>query len=128
MLAPGQIVADKFKVERLLREARAVAKLKGDHGCRVLDAGVLASGAPFIAMELLDGSDLARTIADGPLAIERAVDYIAQAIVGIAEAHAAGIVHRDLKPANLFVARGLGGTTVVKVLDFGIAKRAGEAS
>jgi tRNA A-37 threonylcarbamoyl transferase component Bud32 len=114
--------SDRATVERFLREARAVAKLKSEHICRVSDVGQLDDGAPYIVMELLEGRDLARVIADRPLAPAIAVDYVVQACVAIAEAHAWGIVHRDLKPANLFVTRRLDGSPLVKVLDFGIAK------
>jgi len=109
-------------VERFIREARAVVNLKTEHVCRVLDVGRLDSGAPYIVMEMLAGSDLARAISQRPLPVATAVDYVLQACVALAEAHAAGIVHRDLKPANLFVTRRLDGGPLVKVLDFGIAK------
>jgi len=117
-----QAASDHAMVERFLREARAVAKLRSEHVCRVFDVGRLDSGAPFIAMELLDGVDLARAIDERPLAPVVAVDYVVQACVAIAEAHANGIVHRDLKPANLFVTKRLDGSPQIKVLDFGIAK------
>ncbi len=114
--------SDPATVERFLREARAVAKLKSEHVCRVSDFGQLDDGAPYIVMELLEGGDLSRVIADHALAPPVAVDFVMQACVAIAEAHARGIVHRDLKPANLFVTRRLDGSPLVKVLDFGIAK------
>jgi hypothetical protein len=109
-------------VERFIREARSVVQLRTEHVCRVLDVGRLDTGAPYIMMELLEGVDLARAIAHRPLPVPLAVDYIAQACVALAEAHAAGIVHRDLKPANLFVIRRPDGSPLLKVLDFGIAK------
>ena len=113
-------------VQRFLREARAAARLKSEHVAKVLDVGTLESGVPYMVMELLEGSDLAHTIADrGPLAVEVAADWIAQACEALAEAHAAGIVHRDLKPQNLFLARTVGGAAKVKVLDFGVSKASG---
>ena len=116
-------LADQASViERFVREARAAARLHSEHVCRVFDVGQLEGGAPYIVMELLDGQDLARVIAQHPLALASAVDYVLQACVAIAEAHALGIVHRDLKPANLFLTRRLDGSPLVKVLDFGIAK------
>jgi hypothetical protein len=117
-----QAAADQSTLERFLREARAVAKLKSEHVCQVTDFGQLDSGAPYLVMELLEGADLSRVIAAQPLAPPIAVDYVVQACVAVAEAHACGVVHRDLKPANLFLTRRLDGSALVKVLDFGIAK------
>jgi hypothetical protein len=115
-------------VERFVREARASAQLRSEHVCRVADVGAFESGAPYIVMELLDGSDLASLIAHGPMPVQRAADHVLQACVGVAEAHALGIVHRDLKPANLFLTRRPDGTPLIKVLDFGIAKAQGDQS
>lgn len=108
---------------RLLREARAAARLENEHVVRVLDVGCTDDGAPFIVMEHLNGTDLARTLAErGPLPIAEAVGFVLEACEGVAEAHALGIVHRDLKPSNLFLASRRNGTSIVKVLDFGISK------
>ena len=107
--------------ERFLREARAAAKLRSEHVCRVSDVGIDGQTA-YMVMELLEGEDLESLIEKGALSIATAVDHVLQASIAIAEAHARGIVHRDLKPANLFVTRRLDGSPLVKVLDFGIAK------
>jgi serine/threonine-protein kinase len=110
-------------VARFLNEARAAVKLKSEHAAKVLDVGTLETGAPFMVMELLEGCDLATVLGErGPLPVELAADYVLQACEAVAEAHAAGIVHRDLKPQNLFLARTVGGTEKVKVLDFGVSK------
>src|SRR5260221_1401174 len=124
---------DAEVVERLLREARAVAQLKSDHVARVLDVGRMKSGVPYIVMEYLEGRDAGALLAMGPLPVSDAVGIIAQACEALAEAHAAGIIHRDIKPANLFVTRKEPPRTSlaeisnpalervhVKVLDFGI--------
>jgi serine/threonine protein kinase len=110
-------------VQRFLREARAAVKLKSEHVARVLDVGKLDSGAPYMVMEYLEGSDLAKVLVDnGPMDFEVAADFVLQACEAVAEAHAAGIVHRDLKPENLFLTNTVGGTQKVKVLDFGVSK------
>jgi serine/threonine-protein kinase len=110
-------------VPRFLNEARAAARIEGEHVARVLDVGQLDDGSPYIAMELLEGSDLAHLLATrGSLPADEAIEYVLQALQALAQAHALGIVHRDLKPANLFLARRRDGTEVVKVLDFGISK------
>lgn len=112
--------------ERFLREARAAAKIKSEHVARVSDVGTLESGAPYMVMEFLEGSDLSRLIQEkGPLPVLDAVDYLIQGCEAIAEAHSHGIVHRDLKPANLFLTRRRDDSPLVKVLDFGISKRMG---
>jgi serine/threonine-protein kinase len=108
---------------RFLREARAAGRLNSDHVCRMVDLGRFDSGAPYIVMEYLQGESLAATLRRrGPLRVSDAVDYVLQAIEGLAEAHAHGIVHRDLKPDNLFLHRRNDGGTILKVLDFGISK------
>jgi serine/threonine protein kinase/ABC-type phosphate/phosphonate transport system substrate-binding protein len=112
-------------VERFLREARAVVRLRSEHVARVLDVGRLEDGMPFMVMELLEGEDLGAVIKKRGMTLEEAVEVILQACVGIAEAHAHGLVHRDIKPANLFLTRRTDGTTCVKVLDFGLVKLLG---
>jgi eukaryotic-like serine/threonine-protein kinase len=110
-------------VARFGREARAAVKIKSEHIARVTDVGTLESGAPYMVMEYLRGSDLAAVLRDRrTLALEDAADYLLQACEAIAEAHVLGIVHRDLKPANLFLVRRPDGSPCVKVLDFGISK------
>jgi eukaryotic-like serine/threonine-protein kinase len=110
-------------VERMITEARTVARLRSEHVAQVIDVGKLSSGAPFIVMEYLDGRDLATELQHGePLPIALAVAYVLQACEAVAEAHAAGIIHRDLKPENLFLSARTDGEPTVKVLDFGISR------
>jgi serine/threonine-protein kinase len=115
-------------VNRFLREARATARLRGEHVVRVSDVGTLDSGAPYMVMEYLQGLDLAALLAKlGPPPIANAVEYVIQACEGLAEAHRAGLVHRDVKPSNLFLTQRPNGTASIKVLDFGISKAIGLA-
>ncbi len=114
---------DDALLERFLREARAVARLKSEHVTKVLDVGKLDTGAPYMVMELLEGCDLGALVAKhGPLPVDAAAEYIAQACEAVAEAHAQGIIHRDIKPQNLFLTTHMGGSPLVKVLDFGVSK------
>ncbi|HEY8076917.1 MAG TPA: serine/threonine-protein kinase [Labilithrix sp.] len=108
---------------RFHREARLLVRLKSAHVARVFDVGALDDDTPYIVMELLEGSDLGKLLEEkGRFTVEEAVDHVMQAMCAVAEAHTLGMVHRDLKPANLFLAAGPGGSTVVKVLDFGVSK------
>jgi serine/threonine-protein kinase len=108
---------------RFVREARATLKIKSEHVPRIFDVSTLPDGIPFIVMELLSGEDLDKRLErEGPMAVAVAVDVVMQSLEALAAAHALGMVHRDFKPANLFVSKGLDGSDVVKVLDFGIAK------
>lgn len=109
--------------ERLMREARAAAKLHGPHVARVYDVGQVNGGGPYIVMEYLEGQTLAVELDEkGRLEPSVAVDYALYACEALAEAHAAQIVHRDLKPSNIFLASGPGRLRTLKILDFGIAK------
>jgi serine/threonine-protein kinase len=123
-LLPGACSLER--VTRFEREARAVAKIKGDHVAKVLDLGSLESGAPYIVMEYLDGEDLDQRLRRcGRLPVAEAIDFVTQVCEAMAEAHTLGIIHRDLKSSNLFVVRLPDGSERVKVLDFGIAKMEG---
>jgi serine/threonine-protein kinase len=109
--------------DRFLREARAAVAIRSEHVARVTDVGTLDSGAPYMVMELLAGTDLGVVLQQrGPLPIAEAVDYLLQAGEAIAEAHSLGIIHRDLKPANLFLSARADGSSLIKVLDFGLSK------
>jgi eukaryotic-like serine/threonine-protein kinase len=113
---------DERTLRRFRREARAAARLKSPHVARIFDFGE-QDDLPYIAMELLEGEDLAALLRREhrvPKALlARMVSELAK---GLGEAHDAGIVHRDLKPSNVFLAR-VAGERIVKVLDFGIAKQ-----
>ncbi|MCU0657652.1 MAG: serine/threonine protein kinase [Polyangiaceae bacterium] len=110
-------------IERFRREARAAARLRGEHVARVSDVGTLADGTPYLVMEYVRGPTLAHLLrTEGPLPPAQAASYLLDACAGLAEAHAQGIIHRDVKPANLIVSTRPEGTPCVKVLDFGIAK------
>lgn len=108
---------------RFKREAQAAFKLKSEHVCRVLDAGDLDDGVPFIVMEFLQGKTLAALLRErAPFPIEEAVDYLLQACAGLADAHVNDIVHRDLKPSNFVLTTRRDGSTCLKVIDFGVSK------
>ena len=108
---------------RLQREARILARVRNEHVVHVIDLGELENGTPFIVMEQLLGRDLGNLLEEhGRLAPARAVDFVLQACVALAAAHASGVVHRDLKPDNLFCVSRDDGSPLIKVLDFGISR------
>jgi tRNA A-37 threonylcarbamoyl transferase component Bud32 len=108
--------------ERFLREGRAAARIRHPHVVQVLASGTEDAGA-YLAMELLEGSDLGALLArEGRLGVEAALELLLPAMAGVAAAHDAGVVHRDLKPSNIFVSDGPGGRSWPKVVDFGVSK------
>lgn len=117
------MLGNEEAVARFAREARAVVKITNEHVARVFDVGTLDTGAPYMVMEFLQGSDLGTLLQErGPLEAGEAIEFVLQACEAIAEAHALGIIHRDLKPSNLFLVRRADGRQIIKVLDFGISK------
>ncbi len=104
---------------RLLREARSVAALDHPNAVSIFDVGEL-SGSPYIVMELVTGRTLREAIADASTPVSVRVGWLADVARALLTAHKKGLVHRDIKPENVMV-RDDG---VVKVLDFGIARRA----
>jgi TPR repeat protein/tRNA A-37 threonylcarbamoyl transferase component Bud32 len=126
-----ELVREPRLRERFEQEARVGARIESEHVVQVIAAGIDdASGTPWLAMELLQGQDLAALIEQrGPLPAAEVREIFAQLTHAIAAAHRVGIVHRDLKPENVFVgvSHREGVAQMVKVLDFGIAKVVAEA-
>ena len=117
-------------VARFKREARASAHIESEHVVRVTDADAAPEldGAPFLVMELLNGSDLEQhVVKNGPMAPAMLVTVLGQIGSALHAAHQLGIIHRDVKPENLFLHRRADGVVVAKVLDFGISKFAADA-
>ena len=110
--------------ERFSREARAASALDHPHICTVYDIGETDEGQLFIAMAYCPGRTLKQSIHEGPMPIGQAVDYAIQIAEALESAHEAGIVHRDIKPANILISD----RDQLKVVDFGLAKLAGEAA
>jgi serine/threonine protein kinase len=118
--------------EKFQQEAKISARVGSEHIVEVLDAGFdEPSGSLFLAMELLAGQTLAELIQSrAGLPPEEVIALLTQVAAGLDAAHgyrdARGalqpIIHRDLKPENIFVCRRKDGSSVAKILDFGIAK------
>src|SRR5579859_3743379 len=93
-------------LDRFLREADTLALLHHPALVKYVAHGVSADGSLFLAMEWLEGEDLADRLDRAPLTPSESVNVAARAAEGLAAAHAAGVVHRDVKPGNLFLCGG----------------------
>jgi hypothetical protein len=113
-------------VQRFRREARAAANLRSPHTIQLYDFGVASDGTFYYVMELLNGMDLQSLVEEyGPISPARTIHILQQACESLAEAHDRGVVHRDIKPANIQVCCMGHYYDYVKVLDFGLVKKAG---
>jgi serine/threonine-protein kinase len=107
-------------VEQFLQSVRAAMRLRSEHTARIIDAGRLSSGVPYVVTESFPGSELREILRlRGALACEEAVDIVLQAAHAVAEAHRHGITHGSLCPSTLFVTSSADGSPTVKVLEFG---------
>jgi serine/threonine protein kinase len=114
------------RVHRFEQESRAAGALNHPGLVTIFDVGTTSDGSPYIVMELLEGETLRDAIGDvmpTPLPLRKTVDYAMQTASALAVAHEKGIIHRDLKPENIFITP----DGRVKILDFGLAKLAGDA-
>jgi eukaryotic-like serine/threonine-protein kinase len=114
---PDDATRDRFAVERFKREARAAAAINHPNICTIYEVDE-HEGLPFLAMELLEGTNLKYRIGEKSLPLDLLLNLAIQVTDALDAAHARGIVHRDMKPANIFVTA----RQQAKVLDFGLAK------
>jgi serine/threonine protein kinase/Tol biopolymer transport system component len=112
-----EATSDPDRLQRFEQEARSASALYHPYIITIYDID-RHEGAPYIAMELVQGKTLGDLMGEGQLPLGRTLHYAIQTALGLSRAHAQGIVHRDLKPDNLMVTE----DGLVKILDFGLAK------
>lgn len=115
--AKGEIVT------RFQQEAISASRIKHPNVLDVFDFGQLENGRFFLAMEFLEGNDLADELAKRRvLSVASGIRISMQMCRALAAAHESGVVHRDMKPENVFLQRTVDGEEIVKIVDFGIAQ------
>ncbi len=123
-ILPAEVAANRDRMERFVREAKAAAALNHPHIAHIYEIGESGSsptvreGVHFIAMEYIDGGTLREKIHRDKTPLPKLLRYLTQVAEGLAKAHSAGIVHRDLKPDNIMITP----DDYAKILDFGLAK------
>jgi serine/threonine-protein kinase len=122
VLAP-ELARNRNAIERFLREARTASRIQHPNIVHVYDLGRAEDGAPYLAMELLQGRDLEEELEahDGTLPPKRVVELLTPIADALDVCHAKGVVHRDLKPSNIFLAQLEGGREIPTLVDFGLA-------
>lgn len=116
---PEELAQNGMLRERFVAEAEAAAALNHPNVCVIHEIGETEDARPFIAMEYLEGDTLDAQLRGVPLDLSVQLDIAIQVTAALTAAHAKGVIHRDVKPGNIILAP----DGLVKVLDFGLAKR-----
>ncbi|MEZ4458309.1 MAG: serine/threonine-protein kinase [bacterium] len=127
VIAP-EYLGDWAITERFKREAQISRAIRSLHVTRVYEFGETPDKHAFLAMEMLHGEELFDRMYRRRFTPREVVEIILQVLAGLRAVHESGFIHRDIKPENIYFHRTEGGDEVVKILDFGIAKRRGEQS
>ena len=122
-ILPSAFSTDSDRLHRFQHEAKILSTLNHPNVLAIYDVGE-QNGIRFLVSEFLEGQSLREVLASGTLPSRRLVEYALDIAKGLAAAHEKGIVHRDLKPDNVFITS----DDRVKVLDFGLAKRAPDST
>ncbi|HYZ89309.1 MAG TPA: serine/threonine-protein kinase [Myxococcales bacterium] len=118
----SQLASSPEMVERFVREARVVNRIRHPNIVDIYEFGELPDKRPYFVMELLEGTSLANIVERrGRLTPAQALNYLEPICDALRAAHSTGVVHRDLKASNVAVVKD-GDPPRVKLLDFGIAK------
>lgn len=125
VLPRGASARDRLRFEN---EAALGASVRHASAVTIYDRGETQDGTAYYAMELIEGESLQKIVErEGALAPERAVSIATELCAALAALHGQGLVHRDIKPDNVLVCRTADGAERVKLVDFGLVKRAGGA-
>ena len=117
------VCGDDGDAERYMREASIVASLRHPNIVTVYDVGVTRDGRPFMVMEYVPGSTLARVLTHaGALPVARAIPLFEQICSALTCAHRRGVIHRDVKPGNVLLEDQSSGYNLAKLSDFGVAR------
>ena len=120
---PPDLIRDPEAKARFVQEAKAASALQHNNICTIHDIDQTLDEQLYIVMDCYEGEPLKKKIGRGPMKVEDAIDIATQTASGLAKAHEKGIIHRDIKPANIIITN----DGVVKILDFGLAKLAGQS-
>lgn len=127
VIAP-EYIGDWAITQRFKREAQISRAIRSLHVTRVYEFGETLDKHAFLAMEMLNGEELFERMYRRRLAPREVAEIILQILAGLRAVHESGFIHRDIKPENVYFHRLETGEEVVKILDFGIAKKRGEQS
>ena len=122
-----QVASDEQQVRRLIAEAESVNAIGHRGIIDIFGLGTLPDGRPYIIMEFLEGEPLdvwLKKQPGGRVSLLTALELLLEICAPLSAAHRASVIHRDLKPSNIFICRQADGTRFLKILDFGLAKRA----
>jgi len=119
---PPDLSRDDEAKDRFVNEAQAASALDHPNICTIYEIDETEDGRLFIAMAYYEGETLKKKVGSEQLSVNNVVEIAIQMAQGLAKAHQNGIVHRDIKPANVIITKG----GVVKIIDFGLAKLAGQ--
>ncbi|MBI4532494.1 MAG: protein kinase [Candidatus Melainabacteria bacterium] len=118
----ARLVKDQATIMRFQQEAKALSRLNHPNLVTAFDFGLLSEGQPYLVMDFVEGESLEELLdKNGPQSADWCVALTMQVCRALAHAHQMGVLHRDLKPGNIILARTPKGSTVAKVVDFGLA-------
>ncbi len=120
-----EIAASPEQAERFLKEAQALSAVKHRGIIDIISFGTIPDGRQYMVMEFLEGESLEAVLQrEGPMSPARALALFDEILDALSAAHKVGVVHRDLKPANVYISLQSNGSRTVKLVDFGLARRA----
>ncbi len=116
------LVRDPTIRERIFIESKAVQRIDHPAVVKIFDAGKIGEDQVCLVMEYIHGTPLRRIVDGSPIKLYKIIPIIAAIAEGLSAAHAKQVIHRDLKPENVLLPRGDNCPSLVKLIDFGIAR------